>query len=87
MGPKIIKQHLSRLAGDDDGQTAVEYLLLLVVMATIISSLLVTIKTRYLGDPTKCDKPANAKTLLCKINNIIQPRGSDKKFQFYPFKK
>lgn len=72
---------------NEKGQTVVEYLLLLLVMATIISSLLITIKTRYLGDPTKCDKPANSKTLLCKINNLIKPQGNDKKFQYFPFKK
>lgn len=72
---------------DARGQTIVEYILLLAVMATIISSLLMTIKTKYLGDATKCDNPAFSKTLLCKISTIIQPKGSDKKFQFYPFKK
>lgn len=72
---------------DDKGQTVVEYLLLLVVMATLISSLLGTIKTRYLGDATKCDNPAFSKTLLCKINNILTPKGDTKKFQFFPFKK
>lgn len=70
-----------------DGQTVVEYLLLLVVMATIISSLLMTIKNKYLGDATKCDNPAFSKTLLCKISNIIQPRATEKKFQYFPFKK
>lgn len=72
---------------DDKGQTVVEYLLLLAVMATIISSLLMTIKNKYLGDATKCDRPAFSKTLICKISNIIQPHASEKKFQFYPFKK
>lgn len=72
---------------DNKGQTVVEYLLMLVVMATIITSILATIKNKYLGDPTKCDKPANAKTLLCKVNNLIKPTGEDKKFQYWPFKK
>ena len=70
------------------GQTVVEYILMLLVMASIITSILGFIRTRYLGDATKCDKPAFSKTLLCKINAIIQPSGGEKKFQFYPgFKK
>jgi hypothetical protein len=69
------------------GQTVVEYLLMLVVMATIITSILATIKTKYLGDATKCDKPAFSKTLLCKINTLIKPNGETKKFQYWPFKK
>ena len=70
------------------GQTIVEYILLLLVMVSIITSILGVIRTRYLGDATKCDKPAFSKTLLCKINGIIQPNGGEKKFQFYPgFKK
>ncbi len=73
---------------NDNGQTVVEYLLMLVVMATIASSLLIKIKSKYLGDPTKCDKPANAKTLLCKINRLIENRSAtEKKFQTFPFKK
>ena len=70
------------------GQTIVEYILMLLVMVSIITSILGFIRTRYLGDATKCDKPAFSKTLLCKINNIIQPSSGEKKFQYYPgFKK
>lgn len=71
----------------EKGQTIIEYILLLLVMVTVITSLLSYIKTKYLGDATKCDKPANSKTLLCKINSIIEPHGNEKKFQYYPFKK
>jgi len=78
---------IKKLWKNDDGQTVVEYLLLLVVMATIISSLIVTIKNRYLGDATKCDNPVNAKTLLCKINRLMSPLPTEKRFQYYPFKK
>jgi uncharacterized protein (UPF0333 family) len=69
------------------GQTVLEYILMLLVMVSIITSILSYIRTKYLGDATKCDKPAYSKTLLCKINNIIQPHGNGKKFQYYPIKK
>ena len=79
-----IKNHLN----GQKGQTIVEYILMLLVMVSIITSLLGYIRTKYLGDATKCDKPAFSKTLLCKINSIIQPHGGEKKFQYYPnFKK
>jgi uncharacterized membrane protein len=68
------------------GQTTTEYMLLLVVMVTIITSLLSYIKNKYLGDIAKCDKAANQKTILCKINGIIEPKGTGKKFQYYRFK-
>lgn len=72
---------------DQKGQTVVEYLLMLVVMASIVSSLLVFIKNKYLGDATRCDQAENKKTLLCKINQLIKPTGGNKPFQYYPFKK
>ena len=72
---------------NDDGQTAVEYILLLLVMVSIITSLLVFVKRRYLGDPEKCDLPQNSKTLLCKFNSYVKPTGGNKPFQYFPFKK
>lgn len=80
-------EFIKKVCKNQDGQTVVEYLLLLVVMATIISSLIMTIKNRYLGDATKCDNPAFSKTLLCKISRIVSPLPSEKRFQYYPFKK
>lgn len=72
---------------DKKGQTAVEYILLLLVMVSIISSLLVYVRKRYLGDPTKCNLPQNKKTILCKINSYMEPTGGNKPFQYFPFKK
>jgi len=71
---------------DQSGQTAVEYILMLIVMVTIITSLLSYIKIKYLGDPQKCGLAANKNTILCKINGILEPEGSGKKFQYYRFK-
>ncbi len=73
---------------DAKGQTAVEYILMLLVMASVISSLLIYIKKNYLGDLSKCTQAANNKTLLCKIKNLIDPPiTQNKRLQYYPFKK
>ena len=69
------------------GQTAVEYILLLLVMVSIISSLLVYVRNKYLGDPEKCNLPQNRATLLCKIDSYVRPTGGNKPFQYFPFKK
>jgi hypothetical protein len=70
------------------GQTIVEYIFMLSVMITLITSTLSWIKTRYLGDMTKCESAANKRTLLCKISTFVSdPGNGNKKFQYYPFKK
>lgn len=69
------------------GQTAIEYVLLLLVMVSIISSLLVYVRNKYLGDPEKCNLPQNRNTILCKINSYVKPTGGNKPFQYFPFKK
>lgn len=69
------------------GQSAIEYILLLMVMVTLITSILSYVKTKFLGDPTKCESAANSKTLLCKIESYVRPTGGNKPFQYFPFKK
>lgn len=69
------------------GQSAIEYILLLMVMVTLITSILSYVKTKFLGDPTKCQTPANSKTLLCKIESYVRPTGGNRPFQYFPFKK
>lgn len=71
---------------NERGQTVVEYLLMLMVMVTIITSLLSYIKNKYLGDPQKCDQAANKATLVCKINALLTPGEGGKRFQYYRFK-
>lgn len=78
---------MNRLFKNQKGQTIVEYILLLLVMVSIITSIFGYIKTKYLGDATQCNKPQYSKTLLCKINSLVAPQGAGKKFQYYPFKK
>ena len=69
------------------GQGAVEYILLVVVMVTIITSIMAKIKRSYLGDALACASAAQQKTILCKINSFMSPTGGTKRFQYYPFKK
>lgn len=71
---------------DQSGQTVVEYILMLLVMVSIITSLLTYIKSKYLGDITKCSAANNKNTILCKINSLMEPGGGQKKFQYYRFK-
>lgn len=72
---------------NNNGQTAVEYILLLLVMTSIITSLTVYMKNKYLGDPEKCQTAAQRQLLLCKIDSFITPTGGAKRFQYFPFKK
>ena len=72
---------------DKKGQTAVEYILLLLVMTSIITSLVVVLKNKYLGDPEKCATAAQKQQLLCKIDSYLNPSGGSKNFQYFPFKK
>ncbi len=78
---------VKRLWGDQAGQTVVEYILLVAVMASLITATLSYIKNKYLGDSTKCDQAKYKSTLLCKISAIITPAETGKRFQYYPFKK
>lgn len=84
---KSWKKYGKNMLLDQKGQTAIEYILLLLVMTSIITSIMMFIRTRYLGDPEKCASPAQQKLLLCKINGILEPKGEGKRFQYYPFKK
>jgi hypothetical protein len=75
-------------SGGEKGQTIVEYILMLLVMTTLVSSILIYVKRRYLGDPERCQTPANRNLFLCKINLLVSPAGGGgKSFQYFPFKK
>lgn len=83
-----MERHPLADAKGQKGQTAVEYVLMLLVVASVISSFVIYIKRNYLGDVTKCDQAANRRTLLCRINYLIAPNtGGIKPLQYYPFKK
>lgn len=83
-----MERHPLKSLKGQKGQTAIEYVLMLLVMVSLISSFMVYIKRNYLGDLTKCNQAANRRTLLCKINSLISPNlGGSKRLQYYPFKK
>ena len=82
-----MKDILSAGYNDEKGQTAIEYILLLLVMTSIITSLAVVMRNKYLGDPEKCASAAQRQLLLCKIDSFINPTGGSKRFQYFPFKK
>lgn len=69
------------------GQTAIEYILLLFVMTSLIASLLTMIKTNYLGNIANCGQVSERNKIMCKINIILMPSGGNKAFQYFPFKK
>lgn len=72
---------------DQRGQAAVEYILMLCVMVSIIVSILGMVKTRFLGNPEACESAANKTKLLCKISSYLNDSGGSKHFQYYPFRK
>ncbi len=82
-----MKKRLSARFLNDKGQTAVEYILLLLVMTSIIVSLTAYMKNKYLGNPENCQTAASQRLLLCKIDSFINPTGGSKRFQYFPFKK
>jgi uncharacterized protein (UPF0333 family) len=74
----------------NEGQVVVEYMLMLVVVVSIVTSLFTIIKRKFIGDPRKCELAINKTKLACKLNFILNPSGAssgDKPFQYYPFKK
>lgn len=57
---------------NQDGQTAVEYVLLLMVVVTIIFNVLGIVRERFLGDPENCDT-AGRKSIACIIAGKFNP--------------
>ncbi len=66
----------------DRGQTAVEYILLLVVLVTVILALLKKINARYLADDAECADP-NSAALVCKAKRAIQVDGGFRYFRLH----
>lgn len=83
------KDNLSmRPLKNSKGQTSIEYIMMIAVVATVITSLAGYIKNRFLGDALQCEKPQNSSKLLCKINALYSYNPNQvKRFKYYPFKK
>ncbi|OUR95310.1 hypothetical protein A9Q84_15845 [Halobacteriovorax marinus] len=57
------------LVKNENGQTAVEYILLLAVMVAIMTSILATVRTRILGDSANCT-PAS-RSVICNFERTL----------------
>ena len=56
------------------GQSTVEYILMIMVVVTLITSLLGMVRTRYLGDTSKCASTSK-NTLFCQVLRAVNPSG------------
>lgn len=75
---------------DYSGQTSVEYILLIVVVVSLITSLMSMARERYFGDPTKCATTAR-NTLFCKVFRAVNPAGFEgegrEQFRYYQLRR
>ena len=73
---------------NDKGQTAVEYILMVAVMALTIMSLTGKIKTYLLCDDGNCANPENNKSFICQVfaKGILQPDAGFRTFILHRFR-
>ena len=64
------------------GQTAVEYILLMVVLVTVILAVLKKINERFLTDDAECIDP-NSPALVCKAKRAMQVEGGFRYFRIH----
>lgn len=62
------------------GQTAIEYVLLLMVVVVMIISVMGIVRERFLGDPENCDG-AGRQSIACIISGKFKPD----QWKFYSF--
>jgi len=63
---------MKRFLKSEDGQTAVEYVLLIAVMATIAFSIMKIAKERLLADADNCTE--SSKSMICMFKGIYERR-------------
>lgn len=54
------------------GQASVEYILMLVVIIAVISSVFAIVKRNLIGDGKGCTTPANSKAFYCRFKDIYE---------------
>lgn len=54
------------------GQASVEYILMLVVIIAVISSVFAIVKKNLIGDGKGCSGPTNSKAFYCKFKDIYE---------------
>lgn len=71
------------------GQTGVEYILMVAVLALVIISLTGKIKTYLLGDDGTCANPAENKNFICQTftNGLLNPEAGYRTFKLLRFNK
>ena len=63
---------MKRFLKSEDGQTAVEYVLLIAVMATIAFSIMKIAKERLLADADNCTE--SSKSMVCMFKGLYDRR-------------
>ncbi|RLA62591.1 MAG: hypothetical protein DRQ88_08170 [Epsilonproteobacteria bacterium] len=63
---------MKKLLKSEDGQTAVEYILLIAVMSTIAFSIMKIAKERLLADADNCSP--ESKSMVCLFKNLYDKR-------------
>jgi len=70
----------------EEGQTSVEYILLVAAMAVVIFSILGGLRTRILPSANPC--PPEDTTLGCQLSRIVQSLGTtDPSFRYFRIRK
>lgn len=75
---------MERFAQLNKGQTAVEYLLLLALAASLVFSVMSTFRKKFWGDPKLCARRENSNLFSCRMQRLLGPGPEDqKRFQTY----
>ena len=74
---------------NNKGQTGVEYILMVAILALVIISLTGKIKVYLLGDDGTCANPAENKSFICQTfkNGVLTPEAGYRTFKLLRFNK
>jgi Flp pilus assembly pilin Flp len=67
------------------GQAIVEYILLLVVMVAIITTIMKSVKTQLFADEGNCTK--ESKSFICLLSKVVKFGGDDNDFKYFSLKR
>ncbi len=66
---------------DESGQTVVEYILLLFVIVTIVTTVMAQLQNRFLANPGDCQE--GDKRFSCRLVNRFSTLGSEQNFKYF----